>query len=349
MLPEPDTIPGSGCDLGGLPESPPQSCHVSAPLRFYLWTVRFSGRGTAMLWRQKLLRITAAFGVAAAAAHTAERLKAPADEQPFLVTAAQVVTETRSATAPASAVPQSASLSSPDDPGMGDLVGITSVAATTPTDGGDQCKPALGLTALPGAMIQLTLSAPCNRGERMVVRHSGLSFSTRTQADGQTTVMLPALKADAMVAVYLQDARLVLGKVTVPDASAYARFAVIWEQPADLELRVTDGTKVLVGNAAPSLNDDQRVISLGSPGMQSPVLARVYTVPGASLGEADITAELRITPASCGRTLRVETVYSVAGNATATERSVAVPLCGTAGDILVLKNLAPALKLAAPK
>jgi len=27
----------------------------------------------------------------------------------------------------------------------------------------------------------------------------------------------------------------------------------------------------------------------------------------------------------------------------------AKPLCGTAGDILVLKNLAPALKLAAPK
>jgi hypothetical protein len=79
------------------------------------------------------------------------------------------------------------------------------------------------------------------------------------------------------------------------------------------------------------------------------VLARVYSVPGSDLGAADITGELRITPASCGRTLRLETVYSASGIATHAERSISVPLCGTAGDILVLKNLAPALKLAAPK
>jgi hypothetical protein len=302
-----------------------------------------------MLWRQKLLRITAALGVAAAAAHTAERLKAPADEQAFMVTAAQLATEARPATEPASPVPQSASLRSPAEKGIGDLVGITSVAATTSPVGGDQCRPQLELAALPGAMIHLSLSAPCNRGERIIVRHSGLSFSASTQADGLATIILPALKSDAMVAVYLQDSRLVLGKIAVPDVSAYARFAVVWEQPADLELRVTDGDKVLVGSTVASLGEDQRVIALGSPAVQAPVLARVYSVPGTGLGEADITGELRITPASCGRTLRVETVYSAAGTATSTERTIAVPLCGTVGDILVLKNLAPAVKLAAPK
>lgn len=302
-----------------------------------------------MLWRQKLLRITAALGVAAAAAHTAERLKAPADENSFLVSTAQLATESKRATAPADPVPQSASLSSPDDTGIGDLIGITPVAASMPPAGSDQCRPSLQLDALPGAMIRLALSAPCNRGERVVIRHSGLSFSTRTQADGKATLMLPALKTDAMVAVYLQDARLVLGKVTVADASGYTRLAIVWEQPADIELRVTDGDKVLVGSTSPNLNEEQRVIALGSPRVQSPVLARVYTVPGAGLGQADITGELRITPASCGRTLRVETVYASAGVATSAERAISVPLCGTSGDILVLKNLAPAMKLAAPK
>ena len=91
------------------------------------------------------------------------------------------------------------------------------------------------------------------------------------------------------------------------------------------------------------------MIALGLATVQSPVLARVYSVPGPNLGDADITGELRITTASCGRTLRVDTVYSVAGIATHAVRSVRVPLCGSAGDILVLKNLAPALKLAAPK
>jgi hypothetical protein len=304
-----------------------------------------------MLWGKKALRISAALGVAFAAAHTAERLKAPAVEQSLLVSAAELVKEER-ATKPSAqtAVPKSASLSSPVGNGIGDLVGITSVAATNPAQGADRCRPVLDLAALSGAMIHLSLSAPCNRGERIVVRHSGLSFAARTQPDGQATVVLPALKTDAMVAVYLQDAQLVLGKVTVPDAATYSRYAIMWELPADLELRVTDGDKVLVGSTIASLGaDEQRVIALGTPTVPSPVLARVYSVPGPDLGQADITGELRITPASCGRTLRVDTVTSISGKATSAERVIAVPLCGAAGDILVLKNLAPAMKIAAPK
>lgn len=289
-------------------------------------------------------------GVAFAAAHTAERLKAPAFEQSMLISAARIATENQTSAPSAEAgIPESASLSTPAGGGIGDLIGITSVAATTPTTGGDRCRPELILAAMPGAMVHLSLSAPCNRNQRIIVRHSGLSFSVQTQADGQATILLPAMKTDAMVAVYLADSQLVLGKVTVPDAAAYSRYAIVWELPADLELRVTDGEKVLVGGATPGFSGDQRVIALGSPTVQSPVLARVYSVPGSDLGQVDITGELRITPASCGRTLRVETVYSTQGNATSSERAIAVPLCGTAGDILVLKNLAPALKIAAPK
>jgi hypothetical protein len=303
-----------------------------------------------MPWGKKLLRISAALGVAFAAAHTAERLKGPAIEQSLLISAAKIVNADQSARpVPDSAVPKSASLSSPDANGMGDLVGITSVAATTPVAGGDHCHPVIELAAMSGAMIHLSLSAPCNRSERIVVRHAGLSFSGQTSADGRATILLPALKTDAIVAVYLQDAQLVLGRISVPDAAAYSRFAIMWELPAEVDLRVTDGDKVLVGSTAPGFGLDQRVIALGLASVQSPVLARVYSVPGPDLGHADITGELRITPASCGRTLRMETVVSIKGVATAAERTVTVPLCGTAGDILVLKNLAPAVKIAAPK
>lgn len=303
-----------------------------------------------MLRRYKILRIAAALGVAFGAAHTAERLKAPAVEQSVLVAAAQLASDAnQKVEGPESFVPQSASLSDPGKPGMGDLVGITSVAATMPAADGDRCHPALDLAVLPGAMVHLSLSAPCNRNERVVIRHAGLSFATLTQVDGTLSTILPALKTDALVAVYLQDSQLLLGKIDVPDAAGYSRLALIWEPPAELELRVTDGTKVLVGNATPMPGEEQRVISLGQQSVQSPVLARVYSVPGSDLGQVDITGELRITPASCGRTLRLETVYSSGGIATKEERAISVPLCGTAGDILLLKNLAPALKLAAPK
>lgn len=303
-----------------------------------------------MLWRYKILRISAALGVAFGAAHTAERLKAPNGEPSVLVAAARLATEANpKVTGPETSVPQSASLSDPGKPGLGEVIGITAVAATMPVADGDRCHPSLELQALPGAMVGVSLSAPCNRNERVVIRHAGLSFASRTQVDGNLTAFLPALKTDAMVAVYLQDSHLVLGRVDVPEAANYSRLALVWEPPAEFELRVTDGYKVLVGNSTPMPGEEQRVIALGQQSVQAPVLARVYSVPGPDLGQVDITGEMRITPASCGRTLRLETVYSSGGVAKASERAVPVPLCGTAGDILLLKNLGAPLKLAAPK
>lgn len=303
-----------------------------------------------MLWGKKVLQVSAVLAVAFGAAHTAEHLKAPAAQHSLLLTAAGAAREPRAASVPSEnpAVPDSASLSTPADPGLGQVTGITTVAAAAPGSAGDGCQAQLSLAPLPGAMIEASLTAPCNRGERFVVRHSGLSFSAQTKADGMATVMLPALRSDAMVAVYLQDSRLVLGSVTVPDAASYARYAISWDSPVEMELRVIDGDKVLIGSPAVS-GLEQGVMALGQSNLPAPVLARVYSVPGKSLGQADITGELRITPATCGRTLRVETAQSSGGVASTAEQIIAVPLCGTAGDILVLKNLAPGLKLAAPK
>lgn len=302
-----------------------------------------------MLWGKKVLRISAAVAVAVAAAHTAESRKGQDNQQPLVLAAAQRVDDGVGASAVrAGAVPVSASLSGASDAAMNDLVGITPVAATTPATDGDHCRPSMQLAAVPGAMVHLSLSAPCNRNERIVVRHSGLSFATRTHADGKATLLFPALKPDATVAVYLADAHLVLGRVDVPEVAGFTRYAVTWEWPAEVELRVTDGDKVLVGTVPAIGGEGQRVMSLGAPEVQSPVMARVYSVPGTGLGSADLTGELRITPASCGRTLRLDTVLSVGGETTTEEQTAAVPLCGTAGDILLLKNLGTTPKLDAP-
>jgi hypothetical protein len=302
-----------------------------------------------MLSGKKVLRVSIALLVAFAAAHTAERLKGQSADQSLLQSAVLISAERPDATrTPESVVPKSASLSSSVGTDLDALVGITPVAATSTSSARGECEPELRLAAAAEAMIQLSLDAPCNRGERIVVRHSGLSFAARTGPDGQVVLMLPALKSDALVAVYLQDSRLVLAKISIPEAALHARFALVWEYPTELELRVIDGEKVLVGSNVASSGDMQRVLALGAASVQSPVLARVYTVPGTDLGDAEITGELRITPTSCGRTLRVETIYSAAGMVTREERQIAVPLCGTSGDILVLKNLAPAMNVTAP-
>ncbi|WP_137109817.1 hypothetical protein [Rhodobacter sp. SY28-1] len=246
-------------------------------------------------------------------------------------------------------VPKSASLTGPSARGLGELVSITPVAASSPASGADHCSPRMELSAAPGAMILMSLSAPCNRNERIIVRHSGLSFTARTENSGGARVLIPAMKADAMVAVYLSDAHLVLGNVAVPDMASYTRYAVAWEWPAELELRATDGEKVLVGTVPTFADEPQRILSLGAADVQSPIRANVYSTRGSDLGTVDLTGEVRITPASCGRTLRLDTVFSAHGEVTVQEQDVAVPLCGTAGDILLLKNLGAAPKLATPK
>lgn len=302
-----------------------------------------------MLWGKKFLRIAAAVAVAAAAAHTAESRKGQLAEQSLLVTlerASEDATGVSGATV--SPLPVSASLDVTPDASLGELTGITSVAATMPV-AGDHCRPSMQLTAVKGAMIQLSLSAPCNRNQRIVVRHSGLSFAVKTRTDGAATVLFPALRPDATVAVYLPDARLVLGKVAVPEVAGFSRLAVIWEWPAEIALRVTDGDKVLAGTAPNIGSDASHVMSLGTPDVQSPIMAQVYSVPGHHLDQMQLTGELRITPASCGRTLRLDTVRSDAGVTSAQDQLVPVPLCGTAGDILLLKNLGADLKLALPK
>lgn len=303
-----------------------------------------------MRWGKRVLRYSAVLGVALAAAHAAESLKSSS------VSGSLSLDTLRMSQEPAvqpkvdkGAVPQSASLSAPGKPGLDDVIGITSIAADAPEGGTDPCQPNLGLTPAPDGMVALRLQAPCNPGERVVIRHAGLSFTALSSPSGVVALSFPALRTDALVAVYLEDSQFLMGQTTVPDADDFTRVALIWEPPAELEMRVTDGEKVLVGGSGLFESGAEQVFALGSAEVAAPVLSRVYSVPGHDLGEARISAELRITPASCGRTIRLATLLSNRGTVLEKEQLVPVPLCGTSGDILVLKNLAPALKLVTPK
>jgi hypothetical protein len=131
--------------------------------------------------------------------------------------------------------------------------------------------------------------------------------------------------------------------------ASHTRVVLIWDTPTTLEMRVTKDDKLMVGSRGFSATEAEQVFVLGDPDLASPILASVYSVGENDLGTARILAELRITPATCGRSLRLATVVSNHGAVFEEERQVAVPLCGTSGDILVLKNLVPTLKLATPK
>lgn len=233
----------------------------------------------------------------------------------------------------------------PDAATLPKLAGITAVSGSSSgTD--SSCDLVLRLVSAPNATISLSLAAPCNLGERAVIRHAGLTFAETVGADGRLQVQFPAMGTDAAVAVYVGGSEMVLGRISVPDAAGYLRVAVQIAGGARFDLRAEEMGQVFVARSAGPDGVPQRITALGQVRMENPLLSQVYSVALKQFSNPKLMVELRITPETCGRTLAAEVIQSQSGDVSQTTHAIEVPLCGTSGDILLLKNLLPDLTLA---
>jgi hypothetical protein len=293
-----------------------------------------------MIGRKRLLRVTAVLSVALATGQAVESLRSSAGVSPEAAAGGIAAQNER--------LPSSASLAGAGQ--LPDLIGITSVAAANQRPQSDSCTPSLTLSAGEGATIDLALFAPCDPGERIVIRHSGLSFTALMGRDGQLSLSLPALEKQALVAAYFEGSAVALATVEVPDVAENARFAFQVPYPVEFELRAEEGGTIHVGgNPAPQRITSGRIVTLGSEAVAQPMIAQVYTFPGNDLGSSDLSVEVRITDQTCSRSFLAESRLSQGGAVVARTLPIAVPICGTSGDILVLKNLVPDPTLAAPR
>lgn len=285
--------------------------------------------GGAMNVRKNTLRVVSVLAVAVAAGQLVETLRdAPADGGSV-------------------ANASSAALPMPD--ALSGLRSITPVAATLDDPSAVGCRPALSLAAADLGMIDVSLAAPCNRGERVVIRHAGMAFTAQTSPDGMLNLQLPALEEEAVVAAYFDSSQIALAKVAVPDAASHVRFVVQIPHPAQFDLRAEEGEQVLIGSYGRMADATGRsILPLGVGTVGHPILAQVYSYPAGDEA-ADLTVEVKITPETCGKMVPMETLLANGGKVTLTKVAVSVPLCGTSGDILVLKNLLRDMTLAAPR
>jgi hypothetical protein len=272
-----------------------------------------------MRGRRRLLRVVVVLLIAVATGHAVETQRAG---RPAMTTAATV------------------------DTAMPDLAGITPVSAEAER-APDPCAPRLDLTAAPGAMIKVALDAPCNVGERVLLRHSGLSFTAQVGLDGMVRLDLPALQEQALVAAYFAASGAVLQSVVVPDAALHPRFAFQAAAPLQFDLRATEGGHVHSGRASGDAQGP--IVTLGTTTVPQPMLAQVYSFPGPGPSDAVLTVEVRITPETCSRSFVADTLVSRQGIVVQRSLPISVPLCGAAGDILVLKNLLGAPTLLLPE
>lgn len=214
------------------------------------------------------------------------------------------------------------------------------------------CTPALSLAAAPGAILAVTLRAPCAAGARVVLRHAGLAVAESLDSSGQLALDLPALAVSGEVSALFGDGTVLMAATAVPEAAATRRFAVQWMAGDTFQLRVVGpgqayGDAENVSAEMPVSAQGGFLVSLGDPTLDLPMLAQVYTWPGDPALTAAPVVEAAVTDATCGRELLGETILAENGKVTVTDLTVAMPGCDALGDILVLNNLAGDVTLAA--
>lgn len=231
------------------------------------------------------------------------------------------------------------------------------VPPVTPTQSAD-CTITFELVAEPRAQLGLTLVAPCHSNERVVLRHAGLAVTAKTSATGSLFVSLPALIADAEVSVLFADKTITQASLQMPEVANLRRFGVQWMADDAFQMNALEngagyGEAGHISAADPGTPADGAPVLggylniLGDSTVDMPMLAEVYTYPADTQAKVDVVVEAAVTPTTCGRELLGETIASFAGEVYVTDLTLATPDCEAVGDILVLKNLVPDLKIAA--
>ena len=166
-----------------------------------------------------------------------------------------------------------------------------------------------------------------------------------------------ANSADATVSVRFANGDMVEANLVVPDAVLLRRFGVQWLGEDAFQLNAFENGADYGEIGHVSAADPKRPLPgqpqkggflsvLGDDGVDQPMLAEVYTYPADSTASVKIVIEAAITKGTCARDILGETLADAGGDVTITDLVLAMPDCTAIGDILVLKNLDPDLKIA---
>lgn len=245
-----------------------------------------------------------------------------------------------------------------DDVAVLPVSAVTPVAATdlpvtslSPRIVEKDCPLSLEALSLPGALLSVTLEAPCQAEERLVLRHAGLAVTAQISAKGFAQVTLPALTVKAEVEALLASGTRLHAQAMVPEVANLRRFVVQWQASDAFQLHAfapgagygDPGHYSAAFTGRPG--HGPYLLLLGDSTTALPLLAEVFTFDREE--SAEIVLESAVTEATCGRDLLAETILAEQGQVTVAELTLAMPECDALGDIVVLRNLAPEMTLAA--
>lgn len=211
----------------------------------------------------------------------------------------------------------------------------------------------------PGALVAVTVEAPCNGGAEVDFDHAGLRFSEQLGPDGSLLVLVPVMRADAVIQARLPDGQQATAQASVPDFADFERIAIVWKGATGLELHALENGADYgeAGHVWAEQPATPNAAVRGAGGFVSVLgstaegyAADVYTYPAALNNDAagpEISIEAQVMENTCGSRVAGTILRSnPAGAPNSEDLRIAVPDCDAVGEYLVLKNLPQDLKLA---
>jgi len=186
---------------------------------------------------------------------------------------------------------------------------------------GLQCtSPRLDVAARDGAILAITIKAPCNPSEEVTLRHAGLSLTGWTDSDGNLAVDLPALGLSSRVSAAFASGASAEARLDMPGLEGVTRLAMVHDRGVPFRFGAPHGAgKVRTLVAGQTLID-------------------VYSAP-AGTTPLRPTIEAEVTRDSCGKVI-AGTVVMGAGEPVPFD--IAMPGCDAIGDSVVLAIDPPA-------
>lgn len=230
---------------------------------------------------------------------------------------------------------------------------VIAVDANLDTPAESRCDVRMSASARPGAAIAVFVSSRCRADQVVTLSHADFSFSARTDNRGVFSTTIPAFTSTAIVDVIFQDGAKASAKVSLRDATALERLAIVWSVPVNLDLHAFEGDAdenseghVWVNN--PRTYRDTLIggggflETFGDSSIEGGSMAEVYSLPSSRIRrQTNVSLDLRINniDAYCGNPMALRTVRSEnGGEITKREFNLRLPKCGIATGGLILEK-----------
>ncbi|WP_299152759.1 hypothetical protein [uncultured Tateyamaria sp.] len=226
---------------------------------------------------------------------------------------------------------------------------------------GQSCDITATAEPIAGAMVNLSLAAPCAINERLTVHHNGMMFTETTDQAGNLTVTVPALAEQAVFIMAFSNGDGAVAQTTVADIAEYDRVALQWRGQIGFELHAREfgadyGQPGHVWSGAEqnvvglTTGDNGFIMQMGDTLAPEPLMAEIYSFASGMTprdGTIDLSVEAEVTQNNCGVEIEAQSLEMMQGGQMKTKvLTLAVPDCDAVGSFLVLNNLVSDLKVA---